>query len=47
MAISGVGTIFAKKVPVGIVNMKKLAERLNTLKYSREEITKISGDILC
>lgn len=39
--------VFAKKVPVGMVNMKKLAERLNTLNYAREEITKIAGDILC
>ncbi len=40
-------TIFSKKVPVGIVNMKKLAQRLNTLNYSREEIAKIVGEILC
>lgn len=40
-------TIFAKKVSVGLVNMKKLSERLNTLKYSREEITKIAGEIIC
>ena len=39
-------TIFSKKVPVGIVNMKKLAQRLNTLNYTREEITKIVGEIL-
>jgi ribonuclease M5 len=40
-------TIFAKKVSVGLVNMKKLSERLNTLKYTREEITKIAGEIIC
>lgn len=37
-------TIFAKKVPVGIVNMKKLAERLNTLNYTIEDILKINGE---
>jgi ribonuclease M5 len=40
-------SIFAKKVSVGLVNMKKLSERLNTLKYTREEITKITGEIIC
>jgi ribonuclease M5 len=40
-------TIFSKKVPVGMVNMKKLVERLNTLKYSKEAIIKAVGELSC
>ncbi len=34
-------TIFAKKVPVGIVNLNKLSQRLNSLQFDEEKIRKL------
>lgn len=38
-------TIFAKKVPVGLVNMKQLVRRLNSLDYTKEKVTSIMKEI--
>lgn len=38
-------TIFAKKVPVGLGNIKQLAKRLNSLDYTKEIVQKIVEDI--
>jgi len=38
-------TIFAKKVPVGLVNVKQLVKRLNSLDYTKEKIVSIVKEI--
>ncbi|MFA7032179.1 MAG: DUF4093 domain-containing protein [Bacilli bacterium] len=38
-------TIFAKKVSVGLVNMKGLVRRLNSLDYTKEKIIEIMGEM--